>query len=67
MNFDDLHDDGTELLGMDEKYTFFWHYLALKNGNVSKNIWTRKLSAVKYMEVDPCYKRTQPIMHIKIV
>ena len=23
MNFDDLHDDGTELLGMDEKYTFF--------------------------------------------
>ena len=23
MNFDDLHDDGTELLGMDQKYTFF--------------------------------------------
>ena len=22
MNFDDLHDDGTELLGMDQKYTF---------------------------------------------
>ena len=49
MNFDDLHDDGTELLGMDEKYTFFWHYLALKNSDVFKNIWTRKLSAVQYM------------------
>lgn len=23
MNFNDLHDDGTELLGMDEKFTFF--------------------------------------------
>ena len=23
MNFDDLHDDGTDLLGMDQKYTFF--------------------------------------------
>ena len=23
MNFDDLHDDGTDLLGMDEKCTFF--------------------------------------------
>ena len=23
MNFDDLHDDGTELLGMDKKCTFF--------------------------------------------